>query len=162
MSITKNPAVYVILAYCLLFFATLFTFGADNTKIIVDSLVLGISLLFCYKWSSTAWEAFNLGGVEKKFRLSLGLFLLAAGLAAQRIWIILTNTAADWVSWLDRDTVSAFIGSWWIGAIVLCLSIDSPEDSLAPSLKWYYTYVLIALGVVIGFFLYPLFFSLTF
>lgn len=155
MNLLKNPAVYVILAYCLLFFLTLFTFGSTGTKAIIDYIVLGISLLFCYKWSPMAWEALKLGGVEKKFRLSLGLFLLAAGLAAQRVWIILVNQT-DWAGWFDKDTMSAFIASWWIGAIVLCLSIDSPEDSLAPSLKWYYTYILIAFGIVIGFFLYPM------
>lgn len=155
MNVLKNPAIYVIFAYLALFAVTLLTFGSTGTKAIVDYIVLGISLLFCYKWSSTAWEALKFGGIEKKFRLSLGLFLLAAGLAAQRVWIILVNQT-NWVAWLDRDIVSAFIASWWIGAIVLCLSIDSPEDSLAPNLKWYYTYMLIAFGIVIGFFLYPM------
>lgn len=155
MKLLKNPAIYVVVAYCLLFLATLLTFGSTTTKSIIDYIVLSISLLFCYKWSSTAWEAFKFGGIEKKFRLSLGLFLLAAGLAAQRVWIILTNQT-DWVKWLDKDTMSAFIASWWIGAIVLCLSIESPEDSFAPNLKWYYTYILIAFGIVIGFFLYPM------
>lgn len=149
-SFLKNPAVYAIIAYCLLFATSAITFGSESVKNLIDYIVVGVSLLFFFKWLPNAWEAFKSGGTERKFRLSLGLALVAAGLAGQRIWIIIVNQigVADWV---DKNAVSAFIGSWFAGAMLLCLSIDSPEEGIVPHLKWYYTFILIGFGSIAGF-----------
>lgn len=155
----KNPAVYAIIAYCLLFISSTFAFGAEPVKNTIDYFVVGISLLFFYKWWPNTWEAFKGGGIQRKYRLSLGLSLIAAALAVQRIWIIIVNQFSI-PDWLDKNAVSGFIGSWFIGAMLLCLSIDSPEDGLIPQLKWYYRFIIIGLvGSIIGFltarFLFP-------
>lgn len=153
----KNPAVYAIFAYVLLFLASVWAFGAEPIKNTIDYVVVGFSLLFFYKWWPNTWEAFRSGGIERKFRLSLGLSLMAAGLAGQRIWIIIINQfgAPDWI---DRNMVSGFIGSWFIGAILLCLSIDSPDDSILPHMRKYYTMIILGLGTVAGFAIAKLFF----
>lgn len=151
-SIFKNPAVYAIITYCLLFISSILTFGTETVKDLIDYVVLGVSLLFFFKWFPNAWEAFKSGGAERKFRLSLGLSLMAAGLAGQRIWIIIVNQIGV-ADWMNRDAVSAFIGSWFAGAMLLCLSIDSPEDGIIPQLKWYYTTVVLGFVFVLGFLL---------
>lgn len=148
--IFKNPAVYAILAYCLLFISSIFVIGATPVKDFIDYAVLSVALYFLFKWLPNAWEAFKSGGNERKFRLSLGLVLMAAGLVGQRIWIIIVNQVGieDWVS---RDAVSAFIGSWFVGSLLLKLSIDTPEEGLIPQLKVYYTTIAIGFGAVLGF-----------
>lgn len=158
MKFIKNPAVYAIITYCILYITSLLTFGNEIVKNIVDYGVLTVSLLFFWKWFPNSLEAFKSGGVEPKFRLSLGLALTALALAAQRLWIIIVNQVgvADWIS---REAVSSFIGSWFIGAMLLCLSVDSTEEGIIPHLKWYYTSVLLFFGAIIGFILSRLFFS---
>lgn len=146
----KNPAVYAIIAYCLLFIFSAITFGAESIKNMIDYVVVAVSLLFFFKWWPNTWEAFKGGGIQRKFRLSLGLSLIAAGLAGQRIWIIIINQVGI-PNWIDRNAVSAFIGSWFIGAMLLCLSIDSPEEDISTHLKWYYRLILIGFGSVAGF-----------
>jgi len=153
----RNPAVYAILAYILLFLTSVWAFGAEPIKNTIDYVVVGFSLLFFYKWWPNTWEAFRSGGIEKKFRLSLGLSLMAAGLAGQRIWIIIINQFGA-PEWIDRNLVSGFIGSWFVGAILLCLSIDSAEDGLFTHLKGYYTTILIGLGTIAGFVIAKVFF----
>lgn len=154
----KNPAIYAVLAYCLLFAASVFSFGADVVKNTIDYIVVAISLIFFYKWWPNTIEAFKSGGVQRKFRLSLGLSLIAAGLAGQRIWIIIVNQLGV-PDWIDRNAVSGFIGSWFIGAMLLCLSIDSPEDGLMPHMKWYYRTIVIGLiGSALGFIVAKVFF----
>jgi len=148
----KNPAVYAIIAYCLLFIVSAFAFGAESVKNMIDYIVVGVSLLFFYKWWPNTWEALKSGGTQRKFRLSLGLSLVAAGLAGQRIWIIIVNQF-EWLvaDWVDRSAVSGFIGSWFVGAMLLCLSVDSPEDGILAHLKWYYRYVILGVVFAIGF-----------
>lgn len=153
----KNPAVYAILSYCLLFITSIYVLGSDPIKNLIDYGVLSVSLLFFFKWLPNAWEAFKSGGAERKFRLSLGLSLIAATLAGQRIWIIIVNQIGV-VDWINKDAVSAFIGSWFVGAMLLCLSIDSPNDGLIPQLKWYYTSILIGFGAIAGFVIAKIFF----
>lgn len=153
----KNPAVYAIITYCILYLTSLFTFGIENVKNIVDYGVLIVSLLFFWKWFPNSLEAFKAGGNKPKFRLSLGLALTALALAAQRFWIIIVNQMGV-PEWISRETVSSFIGSWFIGAMLLCLSVDSTEDGILPHLKWYYTIVLLSFGVIIGFVVSNLFF----
>lgn len=148
----KNPAVYAIIAYCLLFIFSAFTFGAESIKTMIDYVVVAVSLLFFFKWWPNTWEAFKGGGIQRKFRLSLGLSLIAAGLAGQRIWIILVNNPHIIIpDWVDKNAVSGFIGSWFIGAMLLCLSIDSPDEGITTHLKWYYRFILIGFGSVAGF-----------
>lgn len=153
----KNPAVYAIIAYCLLFAFSAYTFGAESVKNMIDYVVAGVSLLFFFKWWPNTWEAFKSGGIQRKFRLSLGLSLIAAGLAGQRIWIIIVNQLGI-PDWIDRNAVSGFIGSWFIGAMLLCLSIDSPEEAFGTHLKWYYRFILIGFGSVAGFIVARIFF----
>lgn len=148
----KNPAVYAIIAYCLLFIASAFAFGAESVKNMIDYIVVAFALLFFYKWWPNTWEAFKGGGLQRKFRLSLGLSLIAAGLAGQRIWIIIVNQF-EWMiaDWVNRSAISGFIGSWFIGAILLCLSVDSPDDGIMSHLKWYYRYIFIGFVFSVGF-----------
>lgn len=147
----KNPAVFAIIAYCLLFVASIFAFGSESVKNTIDYIVVAVSLIFFYKWWPNTWEAFKGGGIQRKFRLSLGLSLVAAGLAGQRIWIIVVNQIGV-PDWIDRSAMSGFIGSWFIGAMLLCLSIDTPEDGILPQIKWYYKYLFIGfICSVVGF-----------
>lgn len=153
----KNPAIYAVIAYLLLFLFSTLTLGAESVKNTIDYIVVGASLLFLYRWWPNTWEAFKSGGLQRKFRLSLGLSLIAAGLAGQRIWIIIVNQIGI-PDWIDKNAVSGFIGSWFFGAILLCLSIDSPEDNLFPNLKWYYRIILIGFGSIAGFIAAKIFF----
>lgn len=150
MNFLRNPAIYAMITYCILYITSLLTFGNENVKNIIDCIVLAVSLLFFWKWFPNSLEAFRSVGTMPKFRLSLGLALTALGLATQRIWIIIVNQIGvpDWIS---AEAVSSFIGSWFIGAMLLCLSVDSREEGIFPHLKWYYTVVLISFGVIIGF-----------
>lgn len=151
-SVIKNPAVYAVIAYCLLYLTSAVTFGNDIIKIAVDYGVLGVSLIFFWRWFPNSLEAFKSGGIERKFRLSLGLALTAATLAAQRLWIIIVNQVGV-ADWINKEMVSSFIGSWFIGAMLLCLSVDGPEDDLATHLRWYYRTIFVGFGVIIGFLL---------
>ena len=150
MAFFKNPAIWVILSYCVLYFFSSSTIGATEVKYVVDYGVLCVALMFFFSWLPNTFEAFRSGGIQRKFRLSLGLALLAAGLAGQRLWIIILNQVgiADWVS---RDMVSGFTASWLAAGMLLCLSIDTREEGLIPHLKFYYTGILICFGIVIGF-----------
>lgn len=154
----KNPAVYAVLAYCLLFMTSIWVFGSIPVKSLIDYGVLSVSLLFFFKWLPNAWEAFKSGGKERKFRLSLGLALMAAGLAGQRIWIIIVNQVGI-PDIIDKDAISAFIGSWFAASMLLCLSIDTSEDGLVSQLKWYYTAIVLGFGAILGFFVATVFFS---
>lgn len=146
----KNPAIWVVLSYCALYFFSAATIGATEVKAVVDYGVLCIALMFFFSWLPNTFEAFQSGGNLKKFRLALGLALLAAGLAGQRFWIIIINQVgvADWVS---RDMISGFTASWLAAGMLLCLSIDAKEEGLVPHLKFYYTGIVGAVCLVIGF-----------
>ena len=146
----KNPAIYAIIVYCFLYITSVFTLGNDIVKNTVDYGVVAVSLQFFWKWFPNSLDAFKSGGTERKFRLSLGLALTALALATQRIWIIIINQVGV-VDWINRDAVSSFIGSWFIGAMLLCLSVDTPDDNLVPHLRWYYRAVLVGFGVILGF-----------
>lgn len=146
----KNPAILVVISYCFLYFFSATAIGATEVKTVIDYAVLCVALMFFFSWIPNTFEAFKSGGIQRKFRLSLGLALLAAGLAGQRFWVIIINQVgiADWVS---RDMVGGFIASWLAAGMLLCLSIDTREDGLVPHLKFYYTGLLITFGVVLGF-----------
>lgn len=156
-SFFRNPAVYAILAYCLLFITSISVIGATPVKDFIDYTVLSVALYFIFKWLPNAWEAFKSGGSQRKFRLSLGLVLMAMGLAGQRIWIIIANQVGV-EDWVNRDAISAFIGSWLVGSLLLKLSIDTPEEGLVPQLKIYYTTIAVGFGAVGGFMIAKFFF----
>lgn len=151
--VVKYPALYAALAaflYCLLYVTSTIALGTDIVKHIVDYGVLSVSLFFFWKWFPNSFDAFKLGGIERKARLSMGLSLTALALAAQRLWIIIISQVGV-AEWINREAISSFFGSWFIGSILLCLSVDISDEDLAPQIKWYFRFILICIGAVLTF-----------
>lgn len=148
--IIKNQATWAALAYTFLYFFASFFIGAEQVRNVIDYGVLIVSGIFLASWLPTVIEAYKSGGIERKYRLALGLALLAAGLMGQRVWIIIVNQIGiqDWVS---RDMVSGFIGSWLAAGVLLCLSIDAKQEGMVPHLKFYYTGIVAGVCLVVGF-----------
>lgn len=150
MNMFKNAAIWVAISYTALYFFAGWAIGPTEVKNTIDYGVLLIALAFFFSWLPNTLEAFRSGGGERRFRLSLGLALLAAGLAGQRLWIIILNQVgiADWMS---KDLISGLTASWLAGGMLLCLSIDAKEDGLVPHLRFYYTGIIAGACLVIGF-----------
>lgn len=158
ISFLRNPLVYAFIVFTALFVVAIPIFGSESVKNLVDYGVLGAALALFFKWFSNTVEAFETGGNTPKSRLSLGIALIAAGLAGQRIWIIIVNQIgiADWV---DRQAVSSYTATWLLLAILFILSVDSPEEGILPHLKWFYGVIGVCFGIILGFAASQLFFS---
>lgn len=145
----NNPALWVVISYTFVYFFSAFTIGIEGIKTAVDFIILIISFFFLATWLPNTFEAFKSGGNKRKFRLALGLALLAAGLAGQRFWILIANLVGI-APWVNAELVSGYIASWLAAGMLLCLSIDAKEDGLVPHLRHYYTglvgFVCFALG----------------
>jgi hypothetical protein len=149
-AIIKNQATWAALAYTFLYFFASFFIGAEQVRNVIDYGVLIVSGIFLASWLPTVIEAYKSGGIEKKYRLALGLALLAAGLMGQRAWIIIVNQVGI-ENWVSKDLVSGFVGSWLAAGILLCLSIDAKQEGMVPHLKFYYTGIVAGVCLVIGF-----------
>lgn len=158
ISFIRNPLVYAFIAFTLLFTASIPVLGSEFVKNFIDYGVLAASLALFFKWFTNTVEAFNTGGNSPKARLSLGIALIAAGLAAQRIWIIIVNQIGI-APWVDRQAVSSYTAAWLLLAILFILSVDSPNEGILPHLKWFYGVVGVCFGVILGFGLSQAFFS---
>lgn len=152
LSVIYNPALWVVFSYTFVYFFSAFALGVEGIKTTVDFTILIISFFFLATWLPNTFEAFKSGGNKRKFRLALGLALLAAGLAGQRFWILVIDLiGVD--PWINTELVSGYIASWLAAGMLLCLSIDAKEDGLVPHLRHYYTglvgFVCFALGFLV-------------
>jgi hypothetical protein len=150
IAIIKNQATWAALAYVFLYFFASIFIGAEEVRNFIDYGVLIVTGMFLASWLPTVIEAYKNGGIERKYRLALGLALLAAGLLGQRVWIIIVNQIGIY-DWVSRDMVSGFVGSWLTAGMLLCLSIDAKEDGMVPHLKRYYTGIVAGVCLVVGF-----------
>lgn len=156
-ALLKNPAIWVAISYTFLYFFSSVFVGPSEIKNIVDFGVLAIAGMFLASWIPTTLEALKSGGAERKYRLALGLALLAAGLLGQRVWVIIINQIGLH-PWISREMVSGFVASWLAAGMLLCLSIDAKQEGLVPHLKIYYTGIIGGVCLVIGFLVAKLFF----
>lgn len=149
-ALLRNPLVYAFISFTLLFTISIPVFGSGFVKDFIDYGVLAASLALFFKWFSNTVEAFNSGGNSPKSRLSLGIALIAAGLSAQRAWIIISDKIIL-AHWVDRQAISSYVVAWLLLAILFILSVDSPEEEIFPHLKWFYGIVGVCFGIIAGF-----------
>lgn len=129
--ITPNKAVIGVVFAPILYFIITFFVPTITLREVFNSLTFGVYIVISATWAMAFFAAVKHGGQGGKWRLILGIFVLAMTVTNTRIW----NAIYNWLERPDWLTFSAWPGFWSYsyfvaGTLILSAAFDDKDGPI--------------------------------